>query len=50
LSLLFRDFVSLGGQKVLKGLNRPADEGLCGSALKYVINILKKGDLWVVPT
>jgi hypothetical protein len=37
-------------RKFLKVLSGPADEGLCGSAQKYVINILKKGGLWVVPT
>jgi hypothetical protein len=38
-------------RKFLKGLSSPADEGLGGSAQKYVvINILKKGGLWIVPT
>jgi hypothetical protein len=50
LSLLLRDLVTLEVRKFLKGLNCPADEELCGSAQKYIINILKKGGLWVVPT
>jgi hypothetical protein len=44
LSLLLKDSVSLEARKFLKGLCCPVDEGLCGSALKY-INILKKGGL-----
>jgi hypothetical protein len=55
LSLLLRDFVFLKARKFVlfcfkKGPSRPADEGLCGSAQKYIINILKNGGLWVVPT